>query len=201
MKWYEEHKTINLICRDLVDYCVSDVDILTAACLKFREQLISTTNVCPFTDATTIASTCNKIYRRNFLKPGPIGIIPKNDYRWKDRQSKIVVEWLLWMEREKQINITHAAKNYEMSLHGARVDGYCTDTNEIFEFQGCYYHGWAQCSKFGRDEPIDEDPTQTLNLRYEKTLSKIEKLKSFGYTVIEKWGDVISVKKGNKILK
>ena len=188
LQWYKEHKNDQFnMQQDLVDYCVSDVEILSRACLKFREQLINTTNVCPFTEATTIASACNKVFRRNFLPPNTIGIIPKNGYRWKDRQSKIATKWLLWLEKRKQVNIVHAAKGQEMVLHGVKVDGFCAETNEIFEFQGCYYHGCPKCYKFGRNAALFEDPSQTLHLKYDATLAKIKRLRDFGFTVHEMW--------------
>ncbi|KAJ8967425.1 hypothetical protein NQ317_001102 [Molorchus minor] len=89
LKWYAVHKDNSFdMQRELLEYCISDVEILTAACLKFRQELMETVNVCPFTEACTIASTCNKVYRRNFLKPNTIGIIPRAGYSWKDSQSK-----------------------------------------------------------------------------------------------------------------
>ncbi|KAG5870324.1 hypothetical protein JTB14_004161 [Gonioctena quinquepunctata] len=72
--------------KDIEEYCVSDVHILTESCLKFGDLLISETQVCPVMEATTIASACNEVYGRNSLKPNTIGIIPK---RWRDNQSKI----------------------------------------------------------------------------------------------------------------
>lgn len=77
LKWYDEHRyDKSNMQRDLEAYCVFDVEILSQACLKFRDQLISTGNVCPFTEECTIASACNKVFRCNFLKPYTIGIIP-----------------------------------------------------------------------------------------------------------------------------
>ncbi|CAH0547003.1 unnamed protein product [Brassicogethes aeneus] len=38
LKWYEEHKYDKFdFQKEFIDYWVSDVDILTEACLKFRE--------------------------------------------------------------------------------------------------------------------------------------------------------------------
>lgn len=38
----------------------------------------SIVNICPFKQACTVASTCMKVYRKMFLEPDTIGIIPKN---------------------------------------------------------------------------------------------------------------------------
>ena len=74
-----------------------------------------------------------------------------------------------------------------MILHDLKVDEFCPETNEFFEFQGCYYHGCPKCYKFGRNEPLLEAPKETLNFRYEVTMAKTEELKRFGYQVNEKW--------------
>lgn len=186
LEWYSENKSkIFDFKKELTEYCVSDVDILTEACLKFRQQMITTTNVCPFSEACTIASACNKVFRRNFLKPNTIGIIPKGGYRKRDNQSKVALQWLIWSEHSRQIKIQHAAKGQEAILHGLKVDGFCQDTNQVFEFQGCYWHGCTICFKHQRDEPLPDNPSETLNTRYESTITKIERLRFFGYDVIE----------------
>ncbi|XP_018577064.1 uncharacterized protein LOC108915498 [Anoplophora glabripennis] len=188
LEWHEEHRDDEFdMQRDLVEYCISDVEILTAACLKFRQQLMETGNVCPYTEACTIASACNKVYRRNFLKPNTIGIIPKGGYRWRDNQSKIAIQWLVWEEHQRQINIQHAAKQQESRVAGVKVDGYCEETKQVFEFNGCYFHGCPTCFKCNRDAPMPEDPSQTLNTRHETTRAKIQRLRDLGYEVVEMW--------------
>ncbi|XP_018570577.2 uncharacterized protein LOC108910461 [Anoplophora glabripennis] len=188
LQWYEEHKNDEFnMQKDIVEYCVSDVEILTRACLKFRQQLMETTNVCPFTEACTIASTCNKVFRRNFLKPNTIGIIPKSGYRWRDNQSKIAIQWLVWEEKQRNVNIQHAAKQQEATIHGVKVDGFCSETEEVFEFHGCYYHGCPSCFKCNRGEPLQDNPAETMDLRHESTISKTDRLKNLGYEVIEMW--------------
>lgn len=187
-KWHEGHKNDEFdMQRELVEYCISDVEILTAACLKFRQQLLETGNVCPFTEACTIASACNKVFRRNSLEPNTIGIIPKNGYRWRDNQSKIAIQWLIWEEKQRNMNILHAAKQQEAVVNGVKVDGYCEETKQIFEFHGCYYHGCPICFKCNRDEPMHEDPSATLNIRNEATVAKTERLRELGYEIVEMW--------------
>ncbi|KAJ8912222.1 hypothetical protein NQ315_009046 [Exocentrus adspersus] len=101
--------------------------------------------------------------------PNTIGIIPKGGYRCGDNQSKIAIQWLVWMEKERDINIVCAAKQQEARVAGVKVDGYCAETKQVFEFHGCCYHGCPACFNNGRDEPLRDDPTQTLNTRYEAT--------------------------------
>jgi hypothetical protein len=74
-----------------------------------------------------------------------------------------------------------------MILRSVKVDGYCSETNEVFEFQGCYYHGCPKCYKIDRNDPLYDDPSQTLHLRHESTVAKIEKLKNLNFIVHEMW--------------
>ncbi|XP_018578028.1 uncharacterized protein LOC108916298 [Anoplophora glabripennis] len=200
--WHSEkvnEKYIFDFQKEIVEYCISDVEILTSACLKFRHQLLETSNVCPFTEACTIASACNKVFRRNFLRPNTIGIIPKNGYRWRDNQSRIAIQWLVWEEKQRNINIQHAAKGKEIVLGGVKVDGYCSETNHVFEFHGCYYHGCTHCFKYNRNNPTHEDPSDTLERRLESTTAKTDRLRNLGYDVIEMWEcDFRKVIKDNK---
>ncbi|KAJ8934252.1 hypothetical protein NQ318_008695 [Aromia moschata] len=190
IKWHNEKVASGAVFdfqKELVEYCVSDVGILTAACLKFREQLLDTGNVCPFTEACTIASACNKVYRRNFLKPSTIGIIPKGGYRCRDNQSKIATQWLVWEEKQREMDIIHSAKQQETRVAGVKVDGYCPDTNQVFEFHGCYYHGCPRCIKYRRNDYSYDDPTVTAESRHEATVAKTARLRGLGYEVIEMW--------------
>ncbi|XP_074026164.1 uncharacterized protein [Leptinotarsa decemlineata] len=173
--------------KELVEYCQSDVDILSRACLKFRELMIQEGGVDPFTEAITLPGTCNKIFRRNFLKPNTIGLIPKNGYRWCDNQSKIAVQWLLWEERQRGIEIQHAGRGSEASIFNMKVNGFCEKTKQIFEFHGCYFHGCPKCIKYKRNDHTFEDPTVTIEMRFEATLAKTARLRQLDYEVIEKW--------------
>lgn len=187
LEWYEKHKLDRFdLQKELVEYCRSDVDILVKACLQFRKMFIEECNVCPFTESATIASACNLVYRRNFLKSSTIGIMPANGYRYADNQSKIAIQWLIWEELQRGINIQHSAKQKEVVISGVKVDGYSTETNQIFEFFGCYYHGHS-CITTNRDKPTREDPSDTLNNRYGRTVMKINRLRQNGYEVIEMW--------------
>ncbi|KAK5638387.1 hypothetical protein RI129_012682 [Pyrocoelia pectoralis] len=57
LAWYEGKVAENYIFdfkKEFVEYCVSDVDILAQACLKFRQLMIKEGNVCPFTESVTL---------------------------------------------------------------------------------------------------------------------------------------------------
>ncbi|KAJ8916431.1 hypothetical protein NQ315_014644 [Exocentrus adspersus] len=86
---YYSPNTLKMTDRSSSKYCISDVEILTVGCMKFRQQMLETGGVCPFTEACPITSCYNKVFRHNFLQPNTIGIIPKRGCRWRCNQSKI----------------------------------------------------------------------------------------------------------------
>ena len=53
------------------------------------------------------------------------------------------MQWLEHIMRTENIHIRHA----EHSVHGEKrienfsIDGYCEETNTVYEFLGCYHHG------------------------------------------------------------
>ena len=99
--------------------------ILKLACIAFRKSFLENGKVCPFTEATTIASTCMRVYRKNFLKPYTVGILPSRGYRFNDNQSAVALKWLVWMESELNRNIYHAGRCREIKLPiNIKVDGF-----------------------------------------------------------------------------
>jgi len=72
-----------------------------------------------------------------------VGIIPKGDYRMGDRLSVAGLQWLAYTARTRN-NISYAGNESEVRLPGVpnvKVDGYCEETNEVFEYLGCFRHG------------------------------------------------------------
>ena len=52
--------------------------------------------------------------------------------------------WLSWISKQNNITIQHAWHDLgEKRLHDARVwaDGYHEDTNTVYSYNGCFYHG------------------------------------------------------------
>ena len=69
-------------------YCQDDVTVLRQACMVFRREFIEIGNVDVFTKSVTIASACNKVLRKRFLKPNTIGLIPTGGYSCNVNQEK-----------------------------------------------------------------------------------------------------------------
>lgn len=132
-EWYEEHKDNHFnFQEELERYCRMDVEILTKGCLKFRKLMMQVTliiimiiigiiinqlqehDVDPFTSSITIASTCMHIFRKKFLKPDTIGIVPHGGYRANERQSVIAIKWLKWISETQNADIQHARNGKEV---------------------------------------------------------------------------------------
>ena len=93
--------------------------------------------------------------------------------------SFIATKWLEW-----------EAKRY---IFNVPVDGYHPETNTVFQYYGCYWHGCKQCYKkpAERTEGIRRTDKQgkvmTRKVAYGLTLQRAQHLRDAGYTVVEKW--------------
>jgi len=74
--------------RVLEAYHQDDVIVLRQACQVFRQEYMQIGNIEVLVEAITIASACNKVLRKRFLKPHTIGLIPKAGYTWNINYSK-----------------------------------------------------------------------------------------------------------------
>ena len=71
MTWYDDEQKDKVFdnTRVLEEYCQDDVTVLRQACQIFHRYFIDIGNIEVFHEAFTIASACNKVLRKNFLKP------------------------------------------------------------------------------------------------------------------------------------
>jgi len=61
-----------------------------------RKIFLERGDVCSFVECTTIAFTCMKVFRKNFLREEEIGLIPLGEYRYKDNHLHKALQWLVW---------------------------------------------------------------------------------------------------------
>lgn len=195
LAWHAEMLSKNTVFdfqREILEYCRTDVIILRRACMAFRKIFLERGNVCPFVECTTIASTCMRVFRKNFLRKEVIGIIPTGGYRYKDKQSRKAIQWLVLKERELGRRIIHAGHGREHRLtEGMRVDGYyeCDNNGEtqrhVLQFHGCFFHGCTTCYRVNHEKT--PKPKDTYDDRFERTLAITAQLRRKGYIVTEKW--------------
>ncbi|XP_032682820.1 uncharacterized protein LOC116849607 [Odontomachus brunneus] len=194
LTWHVEMTGKNAVFnfqREIVRYCRNDVDILRRACLAYQKIFLDRENVCPFEECTTIASTCMKVFRKNFLREKEIGII--GGYRGANAQSRKALQWLLQMEYELGRSIIHAGRGRERRLlEGTLVDGYYETENpwqrHVLQFHGCFWHECPECFRVNRDRPLSTVSREdTIEARYERILATTRRLRKQGYVVTEKW--------------
>ena len=187
LEWYAEQKD-KIFCnkQELLAYCMDDVNVLRQACCAFRNLFLKLVKMDPFRQAITISSISKEVFRTMFLKPHNVGIIPRAGYRMVDRQSVDVLQWLTYIGRTRN-DVTHAGNGREVHLSkipNVKVDGYCAEKNEVFEYLECSWHG---CRMPYRHKPIGNTEETLLN-RYEETQARLKKIKVAGYEVVSIWG-------------
>ena len=112
---------------------------------------------------------------------------PERGLPYGDRQSVEVLQWPAYIGGTRN-NITNAGNGREVRLAGVpnvKVDGYCEETNEVFDYIGCFWHG-CLCMPI-RHKPIGKTE-ETLENSYEETKARLQKIENAGYKVVSIWG-------------
>jgi hypothetical protein len=120
--------------RVLEEYCQNDATIFRQACQIFRRDFMKIGNIEGFLETVTIASACNKVLSKKFLKPETIGLLPAGGYVANNRYNKKALMWLLHMEQTYGFHLQYARNGREYrhpKLPHFSVDGYCAESNRI----------------------------------------------------------------------
>ena len=185
--WYEAQKSDVFDNRNVLEaYCQDNVTVLRNSSTVFRRGFLEIGNVDVFTESVKIASACNKVLRKRFLKPNTIGIIPTGGYSCNVNQSKKAVMWLVHRERTDGCTISHGRNRrvYRLpELPNLSVDGYCHETRKVYKFYGCFWHGHT-CLPFRDVTKLNKD---TLSETYEQTMARLERITQAGYEVEVEW--------------
>lgn len=98
------------------------------------------------------------------------------------KTSKKAIIWLKTIIKQYNINIHMGDDegNGEYGIIGPNkrkiyFDGYCQNTNTVYEFHGCHYHNCRQCF-----------PNSDINI-YNKTLERENFIISKGYKLFRIW--------------
>jgi hypothetical protein len=99
LAWYEGQKVEVFDNRQVLEfYCQDDVNVLREARRVLRREFLQIGNIDVFLESVTIASACNTLLRKRFLKPNTIGLIPPGGYTGNINHSNKVM-WLLYREQ------------------------------------------------------------------------------------------------------
>lgn len=103
--------------------------------MEFRTQFLDVTGVDPFS-YVTIASACMAAYRSKHIQEKTIAMVPVNGYLNKRSYSRDCIRWLEYVSSKEGIHIRHALNGFgEQVIDGKPVDGFCVETNTIYQYQ------------------------------------------------------------------
>ncbi|XP_060868772.1 uncharacterized protein LOC132943701 [Metopolophium dirhodum] len=183
INWHDELINKNYVFDfqlELEEYCNSDVDILRRGCLELRKQFLDVCNIDPF-KYITIASVCMAIYRQSDLSGGTIAVVQNVK---KDNFSDDSIKWLKSKILNENKNIKHALNGGEVTICGARVDGYDETEKKVYQYHGCFWHGCPECFNPNDINPVNNN---TMTDLYNDTIRRTINLKQKGYQVEEMW--------------
>jgi len=103
-------------------------------------------------------------------------------YKCSNNQySKMSIDRLNFISKKDNITIQHALNHGEYKIPNTRLkaDGYCKETNTIYEFHGDYWHG----NPFMYNANEDTYFGKTFGELYEKTLKKELIIKDKGFNL------------------
>ena len=99
--------------------------------------------------------------------------------------SKSQLEWLDFVQLYENINIRHVKNGDEYNIPNTKfkTDGFCKETNTVYEFHGDYWHG--------NPEVFNSDNLTHFGVRfgelYKKTLEREKIIKDLGYNLVVMW--------------
>ncbi|XP_054152671.1 uncharacterized protein LOC128951450 [Oppia nitens] len=188
VEWYNDFKANNYIWnfeQQIKKYCLNDVIVLTIAVMEFRKLFKNFTGLDPITRRFTLAGVGLEYFRAKILKDNMIGVTPINGYidgRHKSNKGNV---WLDWMEEKRGVKICR-----EMRIGQNYADGCIRDgvLGEIFEFNGCYWHGCQKCTHlFSLRNTYDGNEQVDPIKDYQRTIEKETYYKSRGFKVTSIW--------------
>lgn len=117
------------------------------------------------------------------------------------RHSKGQIEWLNFIQIKDGIIIQHAENIGEFIISNTnyKADGYCKETNTIYEYHGDFWHGNPNKYVLTDINPISK---KTFGELYQKTLEREQQIRDLGFNLITIWeSDWIKLNKCVKLLQ
>jgi len=118
----------------------------------------------------------------------------------KNGYSKKQIYWLNFLQKYNNITIHHAEnyREYLIPTTKYKADGYCINTNTIYEFHGTIYHGDPRFCNKNDFNYLGKNYGEL----YEKTLEREKLIKNLGYNLVVIWEyDWNRINKSVKILQ
>ena len=97
----------------------------------------------PFFRYVTIASACMATYRSGHIKENTVAMVPMHGYVSRVKHSADSLRWLDFVATTEKVRIQHAANGYgEKRIAGMSVDGFCEETNTVYQYHVSKYFFW-----------------------------------------------------------
>jgi hypothetical protein len=107
-------------------------------------------------------------------------------FRKHHKYSTAQILWLKFMELYHGVTIQHAENNIEYKIPNTpfKADGYCAETNTIYEFYGDFWHGNP---KVFEPNKLNRVTKCTFNQLYNATMTREDTIRNLGYNVVSIW--------------
>ncbi|XP_054158248.1 uncharacterized protein LOC128956547 [Oppia nitens] len=185
-KWHEEYIQSGQqwdFKHEIVKYCQNDVKILTMALMEFRKLFKDITGLDPITRKFTLAGVGLEYFRTQVLQENIIGVTPLEGY--SNRRNKSI-SGNVWLDlKEYEINKKIAR---EVKLGNEFADGFCHETNTVYEYWGCYWHGCHVCFNGEIRNASRGVGRKSYDEVYDETIKKLSYYQRCGYNVVQIWG-------------
>ena len=197
LEWWEDKRKREITFNyheQLEKYCVNDVHVMRLCVEEFRKMFLDLGGVDPILESYTLTHACSLVFRKKFLEPKSMGVIPPWGYKSAKQYSYMGVIWMEYMSKKLGKRIQHARNGGEKCiLNKYYVDGFIEPTPEeimkgyrgtILEMNGCRAHGCPDCYQSSTIEP---QSGKAMGKLYDYYISRKIKLRSAGYNIIEIW--------------
>ena len=179
--------------RSIIFHCYHE-----AGKTKIREAEIGpAAKLCP----KIVGYDTNALYLWALMQNMPTGSytrrLGENEFKPK-RSVRIAIGWLECVALKEQIHVRHQLNNTEKRIGDRKlpVDGFNPQTQTVYQFHGCYWHG-HDCSH-NRGKEFNEKQNKPMAEIKEETRANTEYIESKGYRVMERWaGELYDMKKRN----
>ena len=130
----------------------------------------------------------NALYLWALMQDMPTGSytrrLAENEFKPKS-SVRMAIEWLEWVAHQDRIHIRHQLNNTEKRIGDRKlpVDGFNVESQTVYQFQGCYWHG-HDCA-LNRGKEFKEKGNKLMAEIREETRANTEYIRSKGYNVVE----------------
>ena len=198
LQWHSNKVATNYrfnLVDEMKAYCESDVKLLKAGCRSFIDQFKREADFDPLEKCITIASACNRYWRKKCLEPCTIAIEPPQGWLGaQTNQSFQPRPWLTWKNQQlcqpgvaAADRIRYVFNGDKVRIAGYLVDGYDSTTNTVYEFDGCLLYDCLRCYPDKRHVCANKRPELSLQDSYNATRRKSEKIRAEGHHLVTVW--------------